>query len=134
LYDPIDSCFTFTHSNQLGIGVWGSSMVRRQSYRIDPCVLRLYGRAFSSFDIAEAESFQVVSSVIAAWADIASAMGDAVAAEGSGLATSGLTTVSGVVQSMNVGYFWMLANCMTSAAYVGISLGPYLHFLKFAPF
>ncbi|KAI0924050.1 GDP-mannose transporter into the lumen of the Golgi [Taiwanofungus camphoratus] len=60
--------------------------------------------------------FMVLSSVIAAWADISEALtaGDPVVAEGLGA----LATVKGVVSNMNVGYFWMLVNCATSAAYV----------------
>ncbi|KAI0349402.1 UDP-galactose transporter [Trametes cingulata] len=58
----------------------------------------------------------VISSIIAAWADISDALaiGDPAVAE----AMNGLSTVSGVVSKMNVGYFWMFLNCATSAAYV----------------
>ncbi|KAI0319620.1 hypothetical protein OF83DRAFT_1054653 [Amylostereum chailletii] len=56
--------------------------------------------------------FMVVSSVIAAWSDVSSAV--TVVAPGTG----SLEAVTGAVQSLNVGYFWMLANCITSAAYV----------------
>src|SRR5258706_11767951 len=56
-------------------------------------------------------------------------MSGAVAAGSSGYASTGLTAVSSVVQSLNVGYFWMLANCITSAAYVSISSGRYHHSL-----
>ncbi|TFY72301.1 hypothetical protein EVG20_g700 [Dentipellis fragilis] len=54
----------------------------------------------------------VVSSVIAAWSDVASAI------PASDPGAGGLSSVTGAVQSLNVGYFWMLANCVTSAAYV----------------
>ncbi|KAA1468749.1 UDP-galactose transporter [Dentipellis sp. KUC8613] len=54
----------------------------------------------------------VVSSVIAAWSDVASAIPASEASAG------GLSSVTGAVHSLNVGYFWMLANCVTSAAYV----------------
>ncbi|KAI8996370.1 UDP-galactose transporter [Trametes punicea] len=58
----------------------------------------------------------VISSIIAAWADISDALvvGDPAVAE----AASGLSAVSGVISKMNVGYFWMFMNCATSAAYV----------------
>ncbi|KAI0372802.1 UDP-galactose transporter [Pilatotrama ljubarskyi] len=58
----------------------------------------------------------VISSIIAAWADISDALavGDPAVAE----AMNGLSAVSGVVSKMNVGYFWMFMNCVTSAAYV----------------
>ncbi len=63
---------------------------------------------------------QVFSSVIAAWADIGDALaaGDPVVIEGS---SWGLANMTGVVSKLNVGYFWMLLNCLTSAAYVSIS-------------
>lgn len=35
----------------------------------------------------------------------------------------GLEYMTGVVSKLNVGYFWMLVNCLTSAAYVCISAG-----------
>ncbi|KAI0716005.1 UDP-galactose transporter [Cerioporus squamosus] len=58
----------------------------------------------------------VVSSVIAAWADVSEALtaGDPAVAE----AVSGLSSVTGVVSKLNIGYFWMFMNCATSAAYV----------------
>lgn len=61
--------------------------------------------------------FMVFSSVIAAWADIGDALaaGDPVVIEGS---SWGLANMTGVVSKLNVGYFWMLLNCLTSAAYV----------------
>ncbi|KAK7679465.1 GDP-mannose transporter into the lumen of the Golgi [Cerrena zonata] len=74
---------------------------------------RVTGLTFVSF------LFMVFSSVIAAWADINDALtvnlSDPAVAE----ATSwGLERVTGVVSRLNVGYFWMLVNCLTSAAYV----------------
>lgn len=59
---------------------------------------------------------QVASSIIAAWADISDALaaGDPAVVE----AASALTSVTGVVSKMNIGYFWMFMNCGTSAAYV----------------
>lgn len=57
--------------------------------------------------------------MIAAWADIGDAFtaGDIAVLEGESWAT----TVTGVVSKINVGYFWMLVNCLTSAAYVSMS-------------
>lgn len=62
----------------------------------------------------------VVSSLIAAWADISSALvaSDPAAEVVATAAASSLTTVAGIVSNMNIGYFWMLVNCCTSAAYV----------------
>ncbi|KAI0793960.1 UAA transporter [Fomes fomentarius] len=56
----------------------------------------------------------VLSSVIAAWADIT----DALTASDPAVIEAGLSTVTSVVSKMNVGYFWMFTNCVTSAAYV----------------
>ena len=52
---------------------------------------------------------QVFSSAIAAWSD---------ASQISTSAQGGLTSVASVVTSLNVGYVWMLVNCLVSAAYV----------------
>ncbi len=54
---------------------------------------------------------QVVSSVIAAWSDLSH-----LPPSGPG----GLNSVTSVVATLNVGYFWMFANCLTSATYVRI--------------
>lgn len=61
----------------------------------------------------------MLSSVIAAWADISEALtaGDPAVVEGLGA----LAMMKGVVTNMNVGYFWMFVNCLTSATYVSIS-------------
>ncbi|KAJ3480406.1 hypothetical protein NLI96_g8372 [Meripilus lineatus] len=55
--------------------------------------------------------FMVLSSVIAAWADIGDALaaGDPAVIEGS---SWGLSTMTGVVSKLNVGYFWMLVLAM----------------------
>jgi len=55
--------------------------------------------------------FMVISSVIAAWSDVALAT-DAFPI------TTGLSSVREVVQSLNVGYIWMLINCLAQAGYV----------------
>jgi len=53
--------------------------------------------------------FMVVSSVIAAWSD---------ASQISPSVSGGLSSMTTVVTSLNVGYLWMLSNCLVSAAYV----------------
>jgi GDP-mannose transporter len=64
--------------------------------------------------------FMVLSSIVAAWADVNS-VGDTAtksvppASAGLGI---GLELVSGTMQKLNIGYVWMLLNCMASAAYV----------------
>ncbi|TBU30717.1 hypothetical protein BD309DRAFT_947967 [Dichomitus squalens] len=59
----------------------------------------------------------VISSVIAAWADINNALTASDPASTAG-AIAGLSSVGGIVRQLNVGYFWMFLNCGTSAAYV----------------
>ncbi|KAF5388697.1 hypothetical protein D9757_004849 [Collybiopsis confluens] len=69
---------------------------------------RVTGLTFVSF------IFMVLSSVIAAWSDVSNAMNDAIPTAGMG----SIHDVTGVVQRLNIGYFWMLVNCLASAAYV----------------
>jgi GDP-mannose transporter len=38
--------------------------------------------------------------------------------EGAGISAMSLQAMKGVVHSLNIGYFWMLVNCLASAAYV----------------
>jgi len=57
------------------------------------------------------EPVQVVSSIIAAWSDVS---------RSSPSGPGGLNSVTSVVATLNVGYIWMFANCLTSAAYVRI--------------
>ncbi|KAF7356812.1 UDP-galactose transporter [Mycena venus] len=73
---------------------------------------RVTGLTFISF------IFMVISSVIAAWSDVSGALGDSMPTGSTGASAASLHLVKGVVQSLNVGYFWMLVNCLTSAAYV----------------
>jgi GDP-mannose transporter len=35
-----------------------------------------------------------------------------------GISAGSLQVVTGAVQNLNIGYFWMFVNCLTSAAYV----------------
>ncbi|THU87870.1 UDP-galactose transporter [Dendrothele bispora CBS 962.96] len=63
--------------------------------------------------------FMVVSSIIAAWSDVSNALsGYTDPASTSASMSLGFESVSEVVQKLNVGYFWMLVNCLTSATYV----------------
>jgi len=62
--------------------------------------------------------FMVISSMIAAWSDISSVVLDSVPAASDGLNLNSLHGMTGVVSALNIGYIWMLLNCMTSAAYV----------------
>jgi len=53
--------------------------------------------------------FMIFSSMIAAWSD---------ASQTSASVSGSLSSVTSVITSLNVGYLWMFANCLTSAAYV----------------
>ena len=59
---------------------------------------------------------QVLSSEIAAWADISDTLtgNDPAVTEGLGM----LATMKGVATHLNIGYFWMFSNCAASATYV----------------
>lgn len=64
---------------------------------------------------------QVFSSVIAAWADVRDTGAYATGGKSDVVMDySGVTVdvVTGVIKQLNVGYFWMLLNCLASAAYV----------------
>jgi len=62
--------------------------------------------------------FMVVSSVIAAWSDVSTALTGSLPAVSTGVSLSTLQNLAGAVRVLNAGYFWMLVNCLTSAAYV----------------
>lgn len=61
---------------------------------------------------------QVISSVIAAWSDVSTALTGSLPAASTGVSLSALQNLAGAVRGLNAGYFWMLVNCLTSAAYV----------------
>jgi GDP-mannose transporter len=74
---------------------------------------------------------QVLSSVVAAWADVNSisdASAETISPASEGLDMD-LELVSGMVQKLNIGYVWMLFNCMASAAYVRAVLRYLFRFL-----
>lgn len=60
--------------------------------------------------------FMVLSSVIAAWADVSIAFTSLPAIDGA--ANISLQTVAGSLRGLGVGYIWMFCNCLASAAYV----------------
>jgi GDP-mannose transporter len=60
----------------------------------------------------------VLSSVIAAWTDVSSVLAGSLPAVGTGVSLNSLQTMAGAVRGLNIGYLWMLLNCLTSAAYV----------------
>jgi GDP-mannose transporter len=57
---------------------------------------------------------QVLSSIIAAWADVTTITMEA------GVSFNTLESVRGVVYRLNIGYLWMFINCAASAAYVRV--------------
>lgn len=61
--------------------------------------------------------FMVISSVIAAWTDV-SVVAGSLPAFSTGVSQDSLESIAGAVRGLNIGYFWMLLNCLTSAAYV----------------
>ncbi|KAJ6625009.1 hypothetical protein B0H10DRAFT_1784000 [Mycena sp. CBHHK59/15] len=73
---------------------------------------RITGLTFISF------IFMVISSMIAAWTDVSGALVDSMPSGNTGISATSLQAVKGVVRNLNIGYFWMLVNCLTSAAYV----------------
>jgi GDP-mannose transporter len=62
--------------------------------------------------------FMVISSVIAAWSDVSSALSGSIPAVSTGVSFASLQTLAGAVRGLHVGYFWMFTNCLTNAAYV----------------
>lgn len=54
----------------------------------------------------------VASSIIAAWADIQHAL------ESHSAASAASTAVTAQLATLNSGYIWMLANCLSTAAYI----------------
>lgn len=64
---------------------------------------------------------QVISSVIAAWSDIANALDTTWDAQDPAAAIGGLHAMQSAIAKLNVGYIWMFCNCITSAAFVSIA-------------
>ena len=61
----------------------------------------------------------MLSSVIAAWTDVSSVITGSFPAVSTGVSLNSLQIVAGAVRGLNIGYLWMLLNCLASAAYVG---------------
>ncbi|KAF6752958.1 GDP-mannose transporter [Ephemerocybe angulata] len=73
---------------------------------------KVTGMTFVSF------VFMVVSSVIAAWSDIQGGLSGSATSYSTAVPYNRLQSIIGVLSRLNAGYFWMLVNCLTSAAYV----------------
>lgn len=69
-------------------------------------------------------ALQVISSVIAASSDVRNAASGMEPTLGADLSLTKLEYIAGTLGNLNVGYFWMLVNCLTSAAYVSASSSP----------
>lgn len=67
-------------------------------------------------------SHQVLSSILAAWLDVNSAVEKASGASSTVVAVS-MDLMTDTLRRLNVGYFWMLLNCLTSAAYASFLFG-----------
>ena len=75
------------------------------------CHFKLCEMEFTSLE-------QVISSIIAAWSDISNAMDTAWSSQEPAAAIGGLQAVQSALTRLNIGYFWMFFNCITSAAFV----------------
>jgi len=64
---------------------------------------------------------KVISSIIAAWSDVAIGLPDSFPAMSTDVGLHELQNLASAVRGLKVGYFWMLVNCLTSAAYVRLS-------------
>jgi len=73
---------------------------------------RVTGLTFVSF------IFMVLSSVIAAWSDVNTTLADVIPVVESGVTYTPFETVQNAIYKLNIGYLWMLFNCVASAAYV----------------
>lgn len=75
-----------------------------------------FGRRVTSLTLV---SFvlMVLSSIVAAWADVNSINAESMSPTSAHIGMS-LDFLSDVVQKLNIGYMWMLVNCLASAAYV----------------
>lgn len=60
----------------------------------------------------------VVSSIIAAWSDVQSALASSMPGTSTGVSVGAMQAIFNTVRGINVGYFWMFSNCIASAAYV----------------
>lgn len=66
-------------------------------------------------------ALMVLSSGIASWSDIASVFTTSFGPASSALVAEAKPSAGGL-SGFNIGYFWMIANCFSSAGYVGSSL------------
>lgn len=96
-------------------------MVWRFSYRAYLHFLHFHGKTLSIPGLPNhrTKGHQVISSIIAAWSDVTNAFTHSVPVVSTGISAGILQSLLGTVRGLNAGYFWMLFNCLASAAYVG---------------
>jgi len=70
-------------------------------------------------------ALMVISSGIASWSDLTSIF----AATFGGADSALRKTTAGSLSGFNIGYFWMIANCFSSAGYVGLFISSLIHVL-----
>ena len=73
----------------------------------------------------------MISSVIAAWADVSSVLSGSLPAVSTGVSLNSLQNLAGAVLGLNIGYLWMLLNCVASAAYVSVAYFPAARAISF---
>jgi GDP-mannose transporter len=66
-------------------------------------------------------ALMVLSSGMASWSDFADILAATFGAADSALIADAKSP-AGALSGFNIGYFWMIANCFSSAGYVGYSL------------
>lgn len=72
---------------------------------------------------------KVVSSIIAAWSDVTNALTQSIPGVSTGISAGAMKNLLSSVRGLNVGYLWMLFNCLASAAYVGHLVREFCEFL-----
>ena len=116
------------------IGIWRSYLVRGPSNWAHLLILYHYGK--KRILLLPGHSFisiilqQVISSIIAAWSDISHALDDTWTPQDPAAAIGGLHAVQSAIAHVNVGYFWMFLNCITSAAFVSIRNTRFIFFSR----
>ena len=66
-------------------------------------------------------ALMVISSGMASWSDLAGILSTTFGSADSALVADAKSPGGGALSGFNIGYFWMIANCFSSAGYVGTS-------------
>ena len=107
------------------LGIWRGHLVWWKSNRSHFFVFHHYGMSPSRqldihYTILMRPFPKVISSIIAAWSDIANALDTTWSSQDPAAAIGGLHAVQSALTKLNIGYFWMFFNCITSAAFVSL--------------